>query len=68
MSTDEDRCRQTGGNIGSCKLCVTELGRSPAVHLVVLVNASVLEPFLASGELVDEDGLRKVHNLNTNNN
>ena len=59
MSTDkEDKGRHTSGHIGSCKLGETELGRSPAVHFIVLVNASALEPFLASEELVDEDGLR----------
>jgi hypothetical protein len=36
-------------------LFVTEIGGSPAVHVVVLVNTRILEPFFASGELVDDD-------------
>ena len=52
-----DRCGQTSGKIGSCNLGVTKVRRSLAVHLVVLVDARVFGPFLASRELVDENCL-----------
>ena len=59
MLTDKvDRCGQTGGNIWVCKLGGTEDRGSPTVHFVILINACVLDPLLASGKLVDEDGLK----------
>jgi hypothetical protein len=66
ITNNGDRCGQTSGKIGSCKLSVTKVRRSLAVHFVVLVDARVFDPFLASRELVDENDL-KISNLNTNN-
>jgi hypothetical protein len=60
-----DRCGQTSGNIWLCNLGGTEDRGSLAVHFVVLINACVLDPLLATGELVEEDGLRPP-NSNTN--
>ena len=66
MPTDKaDRCGQTSGNIWISKLGGTEGRGSLTVHFVVLVNARVLDPLFASGELVDENFLR-ILNSNTN--
>ena len=53
--TQEAKLRQTSGEIRLRKLFVTEVRGSPAVHVVVLVKTRILEPFFASGELVDDD-------------
>lgn len=51
------KCGQTSGNIGLCKLGVTEGRGGPAVHVVVLVKARMLKPLSASGELLGGDDL-----------
>jgi hypothetical protein len=49
--TQRVKLRQTSGEIRLCKLFVTEVRGSPAVHVVVLVSTRILKPIFAPGKL-----------------
>ena len=49
--TQRVKLRQTSGEVRLCKLFLTEVRGSPAVHIVVLISTRILKPSFAPGKL-----------------